>query len=93
LEYRASPFRAMLEVFALSKHVEEYFVADWDPHTVSAPVNGAWGKRDDHKSTHSDLKAQNTNLFLILRHTRDSEGFHLATVIPASIKHSGRRVP
>ncbi|KAJ5168492.1 uncharacterized protein N7482_004086 [Penicillium canariense] len=44
-------YRAQREAGSLSKHVEDYFVADWDPHTVSAPVNGAWGKRDDHKAS------------------------------------------
>ncbi|KAJ5899286.1 hypothetical protein N7495_004030 [Penicillium taxi] len=35
----------------LSKNVEDYFVADWDPHMVTNPANGAWGKRDDHKTS------------------------------------------
>lgn len=43
-------YKSQREEGTLSKNVEEYFVADWDPHTVSAPVNGAWGKRDDHKN-------------------------------------------
>ncbi|EPS33717.1 hypothetical protein PDE_08679 [Penicillium oxalicum 114-2] len=44
-------YKAQREAGYLSKHVEDYFVADWDPHTVSTPTNGAWGKRDDHKSS------------------------------------------
>ncbi|CAI7677976.1 unnamed protein product [Penicillium manginii] len=44
-------YKAQRENGALGKNVEEYFVADWDPHMVSAPANGAWGKRDDHKSS------------------------------------------
>jgi PERQ amino acid-rich with GYF domain-containing protein len=44
-------YKAQREGGSLSKHVEDYFVADWDPHTVSAPMNGAWGKRDDHKTS------------------------------------------
>jgi PERQ amino acid-rich with GYF domain-containing protein len=43
-------YKLQREEGTLSKNVEEYFVADWDPHTVSAPANGAWGKRDDHKN-------------------------------------------
>jgi len=43
-------YKSQRDVGSLSKNVEEYFVADWDPHTVSAPANGAWGKRDDHKN-------------------------------------------
>ena len=44
-------YKAQQESGSLGKHVEDYFVADWDPHTVSASVNGAWGKRDDHKTS------------------------------------------
>lgn len=44
-------YKAQRETGSLGKNVEEYFVADWDPHMVSAPANGAWGKRDDHKSS------------------------------------------
>ncbi|KAJ5089795.1 hypothetical protein N7532_008479 [Penicillium argentinense] len=44
-------YKAQRENGSLGKNVEDYFVADWDPHMVSAPVNGAWGKRDDHKSS------------------------------------------
>lgn len=44
-------YRAQRESGALGKNVEDYFVADWDPHMVSAPVNGAWGKRDEHKTS------------------------------------------
>ncbi|KAJ5603608.1 hypothetical protein N7537_006564 [Penicillium hordei] len=43
-------YKSQREEGTLSKNVEGYFVADWDPHTVSAPANGAWGKRDDHKN-------------------------------------------
>lgn len=42
-------YKVQREQGSLSKNVEEYFVADWDPHTSSASSNGAWGKRDDHK--------------------------------------------
>lgn len=44
-------YKAQREAGSLGKHVEDYFVADWDPHTVSAPANGVWGKRDDHKTS------------------------------------------
>ncbi|KAJ5595914.1 hypothetical protein N7450_002372 [Penicillium hetheringtonii] len=44
-------YKAQREAGSLGKNVEEYFVADWDPHTVTTPANGAWGKRDDHKSS------------------------------------------
>ncbi|KAJ5290807.1 hypothetical protein N7478_000058 [Penicillium angulare] len=44
-------YKAQRESGSLGKHVEDYFMGDWDPHTVSAAVNGAWGKRDDHKSS------------------------------------------
>ncbi|KAJ5353703.1 hypothetical protein N7541_006267 [Penicillium brevicompactum] len=43
-------YKSQRDVGSLNRNVEEYFVADWDPHTVSAPANGAWGKRDDHKN-------------------------------------------
>lgn len=43
-------YKAQRENGALGKNVEEYFVADWDPHMVTAPANGAWGKRDDKSS-------------------------------------------
>ncbi|KAJ6069690.1 hypothetical protein N7499_011577 [Penicillium canescens] len=42
-------YKSQREQGTLSKNVEEYFVADWDPHTSSTSSNGAWGKRDDHK--------------------------------------------
>ncbi|KAJ5647021.1 hypothetical protein N7490_003393 [Penicillium lividum] len=44
-------YKAQRESGSLSKNVEDYFVADWDPHMVPTPVNGAWGKRDDHKTS------------------------------------------
>ncbi|KAJ5084044.1 hypothetical protein NUU61_008623 [Penicillium alfredii] len=44
-------YRAQRESGSLNKNVEDYFVADWDPHMVTPSVNGAWGKRDDHKNT------------------------------------------
>ncbi|KAF3388936.1 GYF domain-containing protein mpd2 [Penicillium rolfsii] len=44
-------YKAQRDTGSLNKHVEDYFVADWDPHTVSTPMNGAWGKRDDHKTS------------------------------------------
>ncbi|KAJ6008419.1 hypothetical protein N7540_012395 [Penicillium herquei] len=44
-------YKTQRESGSLGKHVEEYFVADWDPHAVSASANGAWGKRDDHKTS------------------------------------------
>lgn len=44
-------YRAQRESGVLGKNVEDYFMADWDPHMVTAPVNGAWGKRDDHKTS------------------------------------------
>lgn len=43
-------YKAQWEAGALSKNVEDYFVADWDPHMVTPPVNGAWGKHD-HKTS------------------------------------------
>ncbi|KAJ5583525.1 hypothetical protein N7535_002145 [Penicillium sp. DV-2018c] len=43
-------YKAQREEGSLTKNVEDYFVAEWDPHTVSTPANGAWGKRDDHKN-------------------------------------------
>ena len=36
-------YKAQREAGSLGKNVEEYFVADWDPHTVTTPANGAWG--------------------------------------------------
>lgn len=44
-------FKMQRDSGTLGKDVEAYFVADWDPHAVTAPVNGMWGKRDDHKNT------------------------------------------
>lgn len=44
-------YKAQREAGILGKNVENYFVADWDPHMVTPPVNGAWGKRDDHKAS------------------------------------------
>lgn len=44
-------YKAQREAGTLGKNVEDYFVADWDPHAVTAPVNGAWGKRDDNKTS------------------------------------------
>ncbi|KAJ5292692.1 uncharacterized protein N7443_008645 [Penicillium atrosanguineum] len=44
-------YRAQRESGSLGKNVEDYFVADWDPHMVTPPVNGAWGKRDDQKTS------------------------------------------
>lgn len=44
-------YKMQREAGSLGKNVEDYFVADWDPHTVTASVNGAWGKRDDHKTS------------------------------------------
>jgi PERQ amino acid-rich with GYF domain-containing protein len=44
-------YKAQRDTGSLNKHVEDYFVADWDPHAVSTPMNGAWGKRDDHKTS------------------------------------------
>jgi PERQ amino acid-rich with GYF domain-containing protein len=44
-------YRAQRESGSLGKNVEDCFVADWDPHMVTLPVNGAWGKRDDHKTS------------------------------------------
>lgn len=44
-------YKAQRDAGTLSKNVEDYFVADWDPHTVTPSVNGSWGKRDDHKTS------------------------------------------
>ncbi|KAJ5613184.1 hypothetical protein N7510_006378 [Penicillium lagena] len=44
-------YKVQRETGTLGKNVEEYFVADWDPHMVTPAVNGAWGKRDDHKNS------------------------------------------
>lgn len=44
-------YKVQRESGSLGKNVEDYFVADWDPHMVPTPVNGAWGKRDDHKTS------------------------------------------
>jgi PERQ amino acid-rich with GYF domain-containing protein len=44
-------YKVQRETGSLGKDVEEYFVADWDPHMVTPAVNGAWGKRDDHKNS------------------------------------------
>ncbi|KAJ5923714.1 hypothetical protein N7454_008959 [Penicillium verhagenii] len=44
-------YKAQRDSGSLGKNVEDYFVADWDPHMVPTPVNGAWGKRDDHKTS------------------------------------------
>lgn len=43
-------YKSQREGGSLGRKVDEYFVADWDPHTVSATANGAWGKRDDQKN-------------------------------------------
>lgn len=44
-------YKVQRETGSLGKNVEEYFVADWDPHMVTPAANGAWGKRDDHKNS------------------------------------------
>jgi PERQ amino acid-rich with GYF domain-containing protein len=46
-------YKAQRDTGILSKNVTDYFVADWNPHIESPAVNGAWGKRDDHKDNPS----------------------------------------
>ncbi|KAL4961152.1 uncharacterized protein BDV14DRAFT_204003 [Aspergillus stella-maris] len=42
-------YKAQRDTGILTKNVADYFVADWNPHIETPAVNGAWGKRDDHK--------------------------------------------
>ncbi|KAL4941262.1 hypothetical protein BDV06DRAFT_194856 [Aspergillus oleicola] len=42
-------YKAQRDTGILTKNVADYFVADWNPHIETPSVNGAWGKRDDHK--------------------------------------------
>lgn len=44
-------YRLQREAGVAGKSVEDCFVGDWDPNLASNPVNGAWGKRDDHKTS------------------------------------------
>lgn len=44
-------YKAQRDTGVLAKNLADYFVADWNPHIESPSVNGAWGKRDDHKDT------------------------------------------
>lgn len=44
-------YKLQRESGVVGKNVEDYFVGDWDPSLASNPVNGAWGKRDDHKTS------------------------------------------
>ncbi|KAJ5225977.1 hypothetical protein N7468_007202 [Penicillium chermesinum] len=44
-------YKLQRESGIVGKNVEDYFVGDWDPNLASNPVNGAWGKRDDHKTS------------------------------------------
>lgn len=46
-------YKAQRESGNLGKNVADYFVADWNPHVETSAVNGAWGKRDDHRDTPS----------------------------------------
>lgn len=40
-------YRIQQESGNLGKNVEDYFVADWNPHVETSALNGTWGKRDD----------------------------------------------
>ncbi|KAL4920183.1 hypothetical protein BDW62DRAFT_177829 [Aspergillus aurantiobrunneus] len=42
-------YKAQRDTGILTKNVADYFVADWNPHIETPSLNGAWGKRDDHK--------------------------------------------
>ncbi|RDW90357.1 uncharacterized protein DSM5745_02132 [Aspergillus mulundensis] len=42
-------YKAQRDTGVLTKHVADYFVADWNPHIETPAANGVWGKRDDHK--------------------------------------------
>lgn len=44
-------YKSQREAGTLGKNVEELFVADWNPLEETPSVNGAWGKREDHKDT------------------------------------------
>jgi PERQ amino acid-rich with GYF domain-containing protein len=44
-------YKSQRESGTLGKNVEDFFVADWNPHEETPAVNGAWGKREDPKDT------------------------------------------